>query len=52
MEKEKRGKKLKRDKLGTVRIPLSIRKGGVMGGKKPKYNRKRKHRYGEKYDEQ
>lgn len=30
--------------MGNVRIPLSIKPGGVMGGKKPKYSRKEKHR--------
>ena len=44
---KKEGKREKERRLGKIRIPLSIRKGGVMGGKKPKYNRKKKHRHKE-----
>lgn len=36
--------RIKGDKpTGAVRLPISKR-GGVMGGKKPKYNRKKKHK--------
>lgn len=43
----KKGKEEKKKKLGSVRIPISTRVGGVMKDKK-RYTRKIKHKKGGK----